>query len=573
VTRKHCEVIEGYRGFTKSEFERTLQFCREVRHVTPAELETREWGDAVVVSTDRMTVHAVNEAKIRQFALRHGLPVVAWRLPSCKRFERVFAQFGEVFYDNVKDLTVYFVVGAPAALTANLRPEKGLANGTPCVLHSLVFGTADETAAFEERVAMAAPGELVFLAEPPKFVVVRISKPELVSAVGLENDEGAIFIPIEQRPRNVNIARYMKMARGKSAQRNVEVEAHPFKLMFATTYHGVQCQTLDQILLCVDKSCPSLTYNAWYVGISRVRTGDGIRVLSLRGESEALWRARLMCLTPRATMMAFISGRPVQDCFADLEKWYAENGMIFKKRGQTTLVTGPLAPCRKAPPKMPQPKAAPGTKAPHAPPAKKMPQQPSPAKAPAKAPSKAVPCVAPVPAPPAPKPQAKRRPLQGAVAAPSKDAKPKYFCEDCNIACGNLPNFRAHTNARHPKDAPLRIFGQLDSALEILKEQDPALTVQSPILALRRAFMKLMPKFHPDHFPANKVLATRVCAKVNHFMDSLSGKRSAKKDSSDSDSDWDLRAGIAAPASSRAPAKQTKRTTEEAASAPEKKKR
>ena len=97
-----------------------------------------------------------------------------------------------------------------------------------------------------------------------------------------------------QVQRKIKIPQYIAV-RTKGGG-SLYTHAHPFRLTFGSKYHGVQCRSMDKILLVVDdKSLPALTYNAFYVGISRVRTGDGLRVVCLRNHEEARedWRGRL----------------------------------------------------------------------------------------------------------------------------------------------------------------------------------------------------------------------------------------------------------------------------------------
>jgi len=87
--------------------------------------------------------------------------------------------------------------------------------------------------------------------------------------------------------------------------------AHPYVLGFAATYHAVQCRTLDKIILYVDRDVrPRIDYHAFYVGVSRTRSLDDIRVTDFKPIDDnplvqPAWRTVVGGLRPPATMVAF----------------------------------------------------------------------------------------------------------------------------------------------------------------------------------------------------------------------------------------------------------------------------
>ena len=75
-----------------------------------------------------------------------------------------------------------------------------------------------------------------------------------------------------------------------------------------------------------DKSLPALTYNAFYVGISRVRTGDGLRVIRLRNHEEAPedWRGRLKSLVPKVMVVRYTLKTTYENAHNLLKAMYRE---------------------------------------------------------------------------------------------------------------------------------------------------------------------------------------------------------------------------------------------------------
>ena len=108
--------------------------------------------------------------------------------------------------------------------------------------------------------------------------------------------------------------------------------AHPFRLTFGCTYHGIQCRSMEKIILCVDQKCqPALTYNALYVEISRVHEGKNIRVLRLQeGSSGDDWRHRLLCLVPKVMVVKYMLHLNGYDrTHAHLVHLYAQHGIDY----------------------------------------------------------------------------------------------------------------------------------------------------------------------------------------------------------------------------------------------------
>ena len=75
-------------------------------------------------------MHVANQVMVQQYAKRTGVLVVAWCLPMAEKYESCFGGQSEFLYGTFKDMTVFFAQGSPCSLTANLRPKRGLSNGT-----------------------------------------------------------------------------------------------------------------------------------------------------------------------------------------------------------------------------------------------------------------------------------------------------------------------------------------------------------------------------------------------------------------------------------------------------------
>ena len=345
----HLAAIASFRTWTPEALVVRDTFLGGLRHLSVEDVAADAgWADAVIVATDRKTVHFVNEARAYEFAAQHGQPVVTWRLPLQNAYTgRLSAEILDTLYTLVKDMKGTFVRGAPATLTFNLRPERGLSNGTRCRLHGLVL-SEEEPEETRLAIKLAKGGEKVELRYAPHAVVVgipwvEVKLPEVEARAGLYGDMEACteaLIPLMPVGRKVLVSRYV---RTKTVP-TVGVLAHPYDILFATTYHGVQCRTLPKVILCVDHPVsPALTYNAFYVGVSRVPRSSDIRLIEFKQRSDpAAALRRLRSLVPKVLLVQYIMRFPTYKVTLEhLEATYLTAGVSYSKRSVDRVVLEP----------------------------------------------------------------------------------------------------------------------------------------------------------------------------------------------------------------------------------------
>ena len=158
--------VSAFREWTPTASQTRMELLDTIVEITPEESKDPTWQETTIVSTDQKTVQVVNEVMLRRVAIAQGLPIVAWRLPMVDKYEKKFGHNSNFIYDTVKDMTAHFVPQAPCCLTSNLRPEKGLSNGTQGRLHSIVLN-ADEAQSRGQEIRDAAAGTIVMLEFPP----------------------------------------------------------------------------------------------------------------------------------------------------------------------------------------------------------------------------------------------------------------------------------------------------------------------------------------------------------------------------------------------------------------------
>ena len=205
---QYATAVSAFREWTASALQTRMEFMDTIVEITPEEFQDPTWHETTIVSTDQKTVHAVNEFMLQRFAIARGLPIVAWRLPMVDKYEKKFGHNSNFIYDTVKDMTAYFVPQAPCCLTSNLRPEKGLSNGTQGRLHSIVLH-ADEAQSRAQEIRDAGAGTLVMLDFPPFCVTIAIDASALSTSGMQHEDASKVIVPLMQVQRKINIHRYI----------------------------------------------------------------------------------------------------------------------------------------------------------------------------------------------------------------------------------------------------------------------------------------------------------------------------------------------------------------------------
>ena len=186
---QYAASVSAFCEWTASALQTRMEFLDTIVEITPEEFKDPTWQETTIVSTDQKTVHAVNEVMLQRFAIARGLPIVAWRLPMVHKYEKKFGHNSNFIYDTVKDMTAYFVPQAPCCLTSNLRPEKGLSNGTQGRLHSIILH-ADEAHSRAQEIHDAGAGTLVMLEFPPFCVTIAIDASAL-STSGMQHEDAS----------------------------------------------------------------------------------------------------------------------------------------------------------------------------------------------------------------------------------------------------------------------------------------------------------------------------------------------------------------------------------------------
>ena len=144
-------------------------------------------------------------------------------------------------------------------------PACWLANGSVGKFCS-ICGVAD---ADRDSINRAAPGDVVWLSAPPKYVNVWLP--------GLDGARADIPCVEIGRRKSFPLPAMHDTVSIKGTE--LSFQWHYCVLAFAMTIHKIQGQTLDRVVLCLDKTQARMTYEQVLVAITRVRRADDLRVL------------------------------------------------------------------------------------------------------------------------------------------------------------------------------------------------------------------------------------------------------------------------------------------------------
>lgn len=252
-----------------------------------------EWMFApIIVATNRERFD-LTESQAKAFAKHNKTHVVRWPVHFSSWLGQPPSDSDNV-YDEDPVFWQYFVKGAEAFLTGNLNVEKGLANGTRVLCHSLTFATPEEGLFLQEQEDSLPYGSVITLhAHPLSYNVlvfpdirdphVRTQKIKHVTSLLICDDA---VVPIMAGSHMTSWSDYLYV-RGCPelgyAPSKVKIRTpFPVNLSFAMTVHKAQGRTLSKAILALMErplQICQLSWSAVFVAFSRVQTRESIRFL------------------------------------------------------------------------------------------------------------------------------------------------------------------------------------------------------------------------------------------------------------------------------------------------------
>jgi len=248
----------------------------------------------IVVSGNEQRIK-INNARAIALAKELGKVVIAWRSRLCsndtkhlKKMADFYGMTSEALLEKQDELIMYFVQGAPAIVLENIATEVGVANGTTCTLHSIILDPLKEsTEQHWSNMDLLAPGDIYWLPDEdiPIFVNVEFNHmPTTQWDPTLSIVKGRIVVPLPMcKDKECREAKT-----GKLKKWNFSYHTFWIELAFAVTYYKVQGQTINRIILDLNHAGSvqkKMDLASFYVGLSRVRHAEHIRILPLRPDT------------------------------------------------------------------------------------------------------------------------------------------------------------------------------------------------------------------------------------------------------------------------------------------------
>ena len=243
---------------------------------------------AVHLTASNTERHIFNLSWAKLYAEHYGIVVVRWLLRTTETSSIVCSGDGltqQQLMDDYPEVCGYFVRGAPCTVNYNVKPEKGIANGSQATFNSLMWDVNDpsynETA---QAISMAAPGSVVTVPIPPKYYVIEY---ELRFGISLSAEEtisetdcppinpGYKCVAIPTNSPDQTLEKLSNVVVGAQLIPVYSYYEASVELLFACTYDKSQGKTLHEVILHVDKNpFKSPDIPRLYVGLTRVTNSN-----------------------------------------------------------------------------------------------------------------------------------------------------------------------------------------------------------------------------------------------------------------------------------------------------------
>lgn len=312
----HTKVLESMRAGNPI----TPRILNGYQRLSRNNLTDSDWLSAPVVVSSNKLRQRLTIVRLKQFATRHGLPILKWRNKITFQNEiQISESDQEWLYQVEPGLFSYFVQGAMAYLTKNINPEKGLANGTLVTLHSIVLHSND-LMIYQKAINLASPGEVVEIKQPQSVNISLVA-----STYNWPTDQRLSFQSDQViLPLTVTEVKSMEIGYKKDT---LKFDCHRLAFLPAAscTYHKIQGLTLSSCILHLQKgkgSLPSVNFSGLYVGLSRVRKASDIRIIASNDMQH------IYDLRPNEDLMCWLKGFDDDD--SSPKYWNRQASMRYK---------------------------------------------------------------------------------------------------------------------------------------------------------------------------------------------------------------------------------------------------
>lgn len=198
---KHAEFLNQLRSSSTST-SISNESLSVLKSLTKEDIEkNNSWTQATIVVTSNEERCRINEQQSKALSKRNNCPRILWNKP----IDGIVAnsltlEDTNYIYNNYTQFTGVFVKGAPAYLQDNINPRRGLSNGTPITLHSLVLDPYEDVHRVLRKL-MQPNEDDVRLQYNPLFVLVKLPHANPDDFIGLNVGENESSYPIRYEQR------------------------------------------------------------------------------------------------------------------------------------------------------------------------------------------------------------------------------------------------------------------------------------------------------------------------------------------------------------------------------------
>ena len=267
----------------------TMEDILQFKPLSDEDAKKEEWKDAhILVLTNAERMDLMEERAI-SFARSTGTVVIKWK-KDIKQWRNRPPKIFEHEAGQSPCLWDYFVVGSEGYLTYNHQTQKKVVNGAPVRMHSLSLDSEEDTVDLYKMIEKAAPGEVICLSSPPCSVNVQMFPGDKKARDEAKNNgmptlvPDDLIVPILKNAGRSNVKDvFVKEGTGYELSKASVSSFHEVQLSFVMTFHKSQGKTMKKVIIVVPKRPREMrcrmSFEIFYVGISRVKMGDDVRLL------------------------------------------------------------------------------------------------------------------------------------------------------------------------------------------------------------------------------------------------------------------------------------------------------
>jgi len=288
------------------------EYLKSLQVLSPDDITNDpSWFIAIIAVTSNKERRTINSLKSTAMARKNSTRKFLWdidiRVHGAENLSKQILRYVRSINDI---LTASFVIEAPAILTENINPSRGLSNGTPVIMHSLSLKIDDRQNSRD--IMFYETTSEIELELPPTYINVSLpnTPPEKFKNLTLIENECIIPVPLSSFPHNEHIP-----LPGKKTTLLVTAKPHACDLAFSMTNHKLQGRNCNRLVIDINERSliPKIEFHSLYVALTRVHFSKDLRILPYDKSTGGL--QHLLKLNPSSSIGVFLKG------FDNNNKW------------------------------------------------------------------------------------------------------------------------------------------------------------------------------------------------------------------------------------------------------------